>query len=74
MSLRNENRKEYSGENYIRRMAIPFKAKDVASTNTEFGHPDVALCFTHLSYYYAGNINSIFMQIHTILMHKSQNH
>lgn len=37
-----------------RKMAIPFKAKDVAAEMTEFGHPDVALCFTQLSYYYSG--------------------
>lgn len=37
-----------------RKMAIPFKAKDVAAEMTEFGHSDVALCFTHLSYYYSG--------------------
>lgn len=41
-------------KNGIRKMAIPFKAKDVAAEMTEFGHPDVALCFTHLSYYYSG--------------------
>lgn len=38
-------------ENGMRSMAIPFKAKDVAADMTEFGHLDVALCFTHLSYY-----------------------
>lgn len=37
-----------------RQMAVPFKAKDVAAELTEFGHPDVALGFTHLSYYYSG--------------------
>ena len=37
-----------------RKMAIPFKAKDVAAETTEFGHPDVAVCFTQLSYYYSG--------------------
>lgn len=41
-------------EKSIRKMAIPFKAKDVAAEMTEFGHPDVALGFTHLSYYYSG--------------------
>ncbi|XP_031621557.1 uncharacterized protein LOC116339677 [Contarinia nasturtii] len=41
-------------ENGSRKMAIPFKAKDVAAENTEFGHPDVAICFTQLSYYYSG--------------------
>lgn len=35
-------------------MAIPFKAKDVAAEMTEFGHADVAICFTQLSYYYSG--------------------
>lgn len=37
-----------------RQMAIPFKAKDIAAEMTEFGHPDVAICFTQLSYYYSG--------------------
>lgn len=37
-----------------RKMAIPFKAKDVAAEMTEFGHPDVAVCFTQMSYYYSG--------------------
>lgn len=36
------------------KMAIPFKAKDVAAEMTEFGHPDVAVCFTLMSYYYSG--------------------
>lgn len=35
------------------KMAIPFKAKDVPS-DSEFGHTDVAICFTQLSYYYSG--------------------
>lgn len=39
-----------------RKMAIPFKAKDKAAEMTEFGHPDVALCFTQLSYYYSGSV------------------
>lgn len=37
-----------------RKMAVPFRAKDVAAELTEFGHPDVAIGFTHLSYYYSG--------------------
>lgn len=37
-----------------RKMAVPFKAKDVAAEMTEFGHPDVAICLTQLSYYYSG--------------------
>lgn len=40
-----------------RKMAVPFKAKDVAAEMTEFGHPDVAICFTLMSYYYSGEIN-----------------
>lgn len=40
--------------NGTRKMAIPFKAKDVPAEMTDFGHPDVAICFTQLSYYYSG--------------------
>lgn len=40
-----------------RKMAIPFKAKDVPTEMTEFGHSDVAICFTQLSYYYSGSTN-----------------
>ncbi|WEW61692.1 hypothetical protein PRK78_007184 [Emydomyces testavorans] len=35
-------------------MAVPFRAKDVPSENSEFGHPDVAILLTCLSYYYQG--------------------
>ena len=28
------------------RMAVPFKAKDIASDSTEFGHSDVAILLT----------------------------
>lgn len=48
------NTKKPKPNQIVRQMAIPFKAKDVAAEMTEFGHPDVALCFTHLSYYYSG--------------------
>lgn len=37
-----------------RRMAVPFRAKDVAADRAEFGHPDVAIVLTLLSYYYSG--------------------
>lgn len=39
---------------YYRRMAVPFRAKDVASDRIEFGHPDVAILLSQLSYYYSG--------------------
>lgn len=42
-----------------RKMAIPFKAKDVAAELTEFGHPDVAVCLTQMSYYYSGKIHTM---------------
>lgn len=41
-------------ERGTRKMAVPYKAKDVAAEMTEFGHPDVAICLTQLSYYYSG--------------------
>ncbi|KAL2812570.1 hypothetical protein BDW59DRAFT_167774 [Aspergillus cavernicola] len=35
-------------------MAVPFRAKGIPSENAEFGHPDVAITLTCLSYYYHG--------------------
>ncbi|KAK7677682.1 hypothetical protein QCA50_019373 [Cerrena zonata] len=35
-------------------LAVPYQAKDVPSLRSEFGHTDVALTLTCLSYYYAG--------------------
>ncbi|KJZ68637.1 hypothetical protein HIM_11967 [Hirsutella minnesotensis 3608] len=35
-------------------LAVPFEAKGVPSEHAEFGHPDVAIVFTCLSFYYAG--------------------
>ncbi|KAL3478443.1 hypothetical protein BJX99DRAFT_107001 [Aspergillus californicus] len=35
-------------------MAVPFRAKGIPSENAEFGHPDVAIMLTCLSYYYHG--------------------
>ena len=37
-----------------KRLAIPFKASNVPSERAEFAHPDCALGFTMLSYYYDG--------------------
>ncbi|KAF8962069.1 hypothetical protein BDZ97DRAFT_1759482 [Flammula alnicola] len=35
-------------------LAVPYRAKDVPSLRSDFGHPDVAICLTCLSYYYGG--------------------
>lgn len=35
-------------------MAVPYRAKGVPSQNSEFGHPDVGVLLTCLSYYYTG--------------------
>ena len=37
-----------------RKMAVPFRGKDCPAEKAEFGHPDVAILFTILSYYYEG--------------------
>jgi hypothetical protein len=34
--------------------AVPFEAKGVPSEQAEFGHPDVAILFTCLAFYYSG--------------------
>ncbi|KAG8689701.1 hypothetical protein FRC11_001144 [Ceratobasidium sp. 423] len=35
-------------------LAVPYRAKDIPSLRAEFGHPDVAVVLTCLSYYYQG--------------------
>ena len=35
-------------------MAVPYKGKDTPNERADFGHPDVAIFFSHLSYYYSG--------------------
>ena len=35
-------------------LAVPYRAKDVPAVRAEFGHPDVCLALTCLSYYYGG--------------------
>ncbi|KDQ19885.1 hypothetical protein BOTBODRAFT_183913, partial [Botryobasidium botryosum FD-172 SS1] len=35
-------------------LAVPYVAKDVPSPRADFGHPDVVLVLTYLSYYYQG--------------------
>ncbi|CAF2137162.1 unnamed protein product [Rotaria magnacalcarata] len=47
---------------FNRLMAVPFRAEDVAADNTEFGHPDVAIVLTQLSYYYCGLSDSQMFQ------------
>ncbi|KAK1219720.1 hypothetical protein PQX77_017526 [Marasmius sp. AFHP31] len=45
-------------------LAVPYRAKDVPSLRAEFGHPDVAILLTCLSYLYGGlssaNIDTCF--------------
>ena len=35
-------------------LAVPYRAKDVPALRAEFGHPDMAIILTCLSYYYSG--------------------
>ena len=35
-------------------IAVPYLAKGVPSDQSEFGHPDVAICFTCLAFYFSG--------------------
>ncbi len=55
----------------IIRMAVPFRAKDKPSDRSEFGHPDVAILTTHLSYYSMG---LSFSQLQEALDHLVQSH
>ena len=57
---------------FNRLMAVPFRAKDVAADNTEFGHPDVAIILTQLSYYYSGLNDSQLIQCFENLAHNER--
>ncbi|KAG9311465.1 hypothetical protein JVU11DRAFT_8580 [Chiua virens] len=35
-------------------VAVPYRAKDVPAPTAEFGHPDITIVLTYLSYYYGG--------------------
>ncbi|PVF94402.1 hypothetical protein CPB86DRAFT_800496 [Serendipita vermifera] len=35
-------------------LAVPYRAKDLPSPRSEFGHPDITILLTCLSYYYGG--------------------
>ncbi|KAI9717157.1 MAG: hypothetical protein M1812_004905 [Candelaria pacifica] len=45
---------EYGLDSRRCQMAVPYKAKGVPSLSAEFGHPEVAISLTCLSYYYTG--------------------
>ena len=47
--------------------AVPYRAKDVPAASAEFGHPDVAIALTCLSYYYNGLSNPQIMQCFDLL-------
>ena len=36
------------------RLAVPYRAKDMPTSRSEFSHPDVVILLTALSYYYSG--------------------
>ncbi|KAK8167917.1 hypothetical protein BKA80DRAFT_216002 [Phyllosticta citrichinensis] len=52
-------------------MAVPYRAKGVPSQRAEFGHPDVALTLTCLSYYYSGLTSSQLGRAFEVLMAES---
>ncbi|CAM4824603.1 unnamed protein product [Rotaria magnacalcarata] len=58
--------------NFKRLMAVPFRAKDVAAENTEFGHPDIAIVLTQLFYYYKGLNDAQMLQCFNRLSEKEK--
>ncbi|KAH9056705.1 hypothetical protein EDB87DRAFT_1793974 [Lactarius vividus] len=49
-------------------LAVPYRAKDVPSLRAEFGHPDVAIALTCLSYYYGGLTKQQVLQCFDLLI------
>jgi len=44
-------------------LAVPYRAKDFPSPRSEFGHPDVTILLTCLSYYYGGLDDGMLRQV-----------
>ena len=57
LALKKRFRVNYGINNKFKTMAIPFKAKDTPTEQTEFGHTDMAIVLTLLSYYQYGLTN-----------------
>ncbi|KAF8537441.1 hypothetical protein BDD12DRAFT_887667 [Trichophaea hybrida] len=53
-------------------LAVPYRAKDCPAPRAEYGHPDMALILTSLSYYYGGLTNAQ-LQISLTELKKSNN-
>jgi hypothetical protein len=53
-SRRSQGQAEQQAGSSSRLMAVPYRAKDVPAPRAEFGHSDVAIVFTLLSYCYEG--------------------
>ncbi|KAH7882701.1 hypothetical protein F5I97DRAFT_1984211, partial [Phlebopus sp. FC_14] len=49
-------------------LAVPYRAKDVPSLRAEFGHPDIAIVLTCLSYYYQGLTKTQLMTAFQLLL------
>ncbi|KAK6346851.1 hypothetical protein TWF696_006957 [Orbilia brochopaga] len=50
------------------RLAVPYRAKDRPALKAEFGHPEVVLTLTCLTYYYGGLTNSNLRDCFDLLM------
>ena len=51
-----------------KRLAVPFRAADLPSPRSEFSQADVAMVYTHLSYYLDGLSNAEFRQAVLMLL------
>jgi hypothetical protein len=50
------------------KLAVPYRAKDNPTARSEFGHPDVVILLTSLSYYYSGlSDDDLFLAFHHII-------
>ncbi|KAI9329926.1 hypothetical protein DFJ73DRAFT_901188 [Zopfochytrium polystomum] len=57
---------------YAKKIAVPYRAADVPSDRAEFGHPDVSIALTFLSYYYRGLSLKEFKEAITALLKLGQ--
>ena len=54
------------------KLAVPYRAKDAPTANSEFAQPDVVIVLTCLSYYYGGLDNSEFLEVLKLVLQSDQ--
>lgn len=73
-ALRKRHRVEYGPhpKRADKWLAVPYRAKELAAERTDFGHEDIALTLTYLSFYYDGLSRAQVLRCFEVLLDSAQ--